>query len=61
MGSPTWILTKEIALSLQPQVDNTAHHVHKSIEIADEVKTMTVQGDEVMVSLDVVSLFTIFQ
>ena len=36
----------------------SAHHVRNSIELADEVKTMIVQEDEVMVSFDVVSLFT---
>jgi len=36
----------------------SAHHAPNSIEFADEVKTMIVQEDEVMVSFDVVSLFT---
>jgi len=58
IGSPTYNLAKEIARFLQPLVGNTAHHVRNSIEFADEVKTMIVQENEVMVSFDVVSLFT---
>jgi len=58
IGSPTYNQSKKIARFLQPLVGNTAHHVRNSIEFADEVKTMIVQEDEVIVSFDVVSLFT---
>jgi len=58
VGSPTYNLSKEIARFLQPLVGNTAHYVRNSIEFVDEVKIMIVQEDEVMVSFDVVLLFT---
>ena len=58
VGSPTYNLSKDIARFLQPLVGSTTHHVRNSIEFEDEVKTMIVQDDEVMVSFDVVSLFT---
>jgi len=58
IDSPTYNLSKEIARFLQPLVGNTAHHVRNAIEFTDEVKTMIVQEDEVMVSFDVVLLLT---
>ena len=58
MSSPTYSLSKHLVSILSPLVGNTEHHVHNSLEFAQFIKHQTVEEKEVLVSFDVVSLYT---
>lgn len=57
-GSPTYELAKFISRILSPLVGNTERHVRNSKEFAQDIQEMSIKDDEMLVSFDVVSLFT---
>ena len=57
-SSPTYSLSKHLVSILSPLVGNTEHHVHNSLEFAQFINKQTIEKNEVLVSFDVVSLFT---
>ena len=58
VSSPTYCLSKHLVSILSPLVGNTDHHVRNSSEFAKFISSQTIAEDEVLVSFDVVSLFT---
>ncbi|XP_014679428.1 PREDICTED: uncharacterized protein LOC106819296, partial [Priapulus caudatus] len=57
-GSIAYNLSKSLADLLAPLVGTTEHHIKNSTELAEELKTIRMKPDEILVSHDVVSLFT---
>lgn len=58
LEAPTYNLAKEMARILTPLAGNTDSYVKNSIEFADRIRKMELDGDDRLVSFDVVSLFT---
>ena len=58
VSSPTYRLSKFLAGLLAPVVGQTTSHVRNSKDFAEFISKQTLTEDEVMVSFDVVSLFT---
>jgi hypothetical protein len=58
IGAPTYQLSKYLAGILSPFVGCSMHHVKISIEFAHTLGTLQVRPEDLMVSFDVVSLFT---
>ena len=56
--SPMYQLSKHLTHILSPLIGNTESNVLNSVEFATFMHTRTVHDDEVLVSFDVVSLFT---
>ena len=56
--SPTYGLTKELSSLLKPLMGKSKHHVRSSSDFASSITHELLQTDEIMVSFDVVSLFT---
>ena len=56
--SPTYALSKHLVDILSPLVGKTEHHVRNSFDFAKFIASQTVEIDELLVSFDVVSLFT---
>jgi len=57
IGSPTYNLSKHLVRILSPLLTNT-YTVKNSSIFAEQIKSYSIDDDEVMVSFDVVSLFT---
>ena len=57
IGSPTYRLAKKLAGILHPLAGRTDSYVKNSLEFAQRVREIETQG-EMMISFDVVSLFT---
>ena len=57
-SSPTYQLSKHLSIILSPLVGKTTSFVKNSAEFARFIRQHTIQKGEVMVSFDVVSLFT---
>ena len=57
-SSPTYSLSKHLVSILSPLVGNTEHHVQNSLDFAQFINKQTIEKNEVLVSFDVVSLFT---
>ena len=57
-GSPTYNLAQHLTKILKPLVGNTQHHVLNSSFFIQEIKDLHFGPNDVMVSFDVVSLFT---
>ena len=57
-GSPTYNLAKYLAEILKPLVGKSEHHVVNSIEFITKIEQTKLDEDEILVSFDVVSLFT---
>jgi len=57
-GSPTYNLSKEIARLLNPLVGNSDYYVRNSSAFANDICSKRIDTEEIMVSFDVVSLFT---
>ena len=57
VSSSTYSLSKHLVSILSPLVGNSDYHVRNSTDFAKFITTQTVE-DEVLVSFDVVSLFT---
>ena len=58
ISSPTYSLSKHLVSILSPLVGNSERHVCNSTNFAKFITTQTLEEDEVLVSFDVVSLFT---
>ena len=58
MSSPTYALSKFLASLLSPCVGLANHHVRNSGQFAEFIATQTLVDTDVLVSFDVVSLFT---
>lgn len=56
-GSPTYELSKYLANILSP-LQNNKYTVKKSASFVEKIRTLSVDPDEILVSFDVVSLFT---
>ena len=56
--SPTYQLSKHLTRILSPLIGNTDSSVLNSVEFSTFIHLKTVREDEVLVSFDVVSLFT---
>ena len=56
--SPTYGLSTFLASLLKPVVSLSAHHVRNSQDFAQFIKSQRLSGTEVLMSFDVVSLFT---
>ena len=56
--SPTYQLSKHLTRILSPLIGNTDSSVLNSVELSTFIHLKTVREDEVLVSFDVVSLFT---
>ena len=57
-GSATYNLAQHLTKILKPLVGNTQHHVLNSSSFIQEIKDLHLGPNDVMVSFDVVSLFT---
>ena len=57
-GSIMYNLSRSLADILAPLVGKTGHHVENSKDLVKSLQSLTVNGDETLVSFDVVSLFT---
>ena len=58
IGSPTYQVSRYLADLLKPLCSDSNNTVKNSREFTEFIRTQTVQPDEEIVSLDVVSLFT---
>jgi len=58
IGSPTYSLSKKIINILAPLVGNTEFHVRNSSDFVESITNLRLEVDEILVSFDVVSLFT---
>ena len=57
IGSPTYELSKHLANILSP-LQNNKYTVKNSASFVEKIRSMSVDPDEILVSFDVVSLFT---
>ncbi len=57
-GSPTYEWARHLATIIKPLMGQTFTHVHIAATFCDEIKRFTIDDTEVMVSYDVVSLYT---
>ena len=58
IGSPTYELAKYVAKILKPLVGNTDSFIKDSHDFVNLIKNETLEKDDILVSFDVVSLFT---
>jgi len=58
IGSPTYALSKKIVNILAPLVGNTEFHVRNSSDFVESIYDLRLEDDGILVSFDVVSLFT---
>ena len=58
IGSPTYALAKYLAEILKPVVGKTEHHVVNSKEFVTKMEQIRLGKNDILVSFDVVSLFT---
>jgi len=58
IGSPTYELAKYVAKILKPLVRNTNSFIKDSHDFVNLIKNERIQRDDILVSFDVVSLFT---
>lgn len=58
IGSVTYNLSNALVEILKPLLCTTEHHCENSKELAQDLKDITVAKDEILISHDVVSLFT---
>jgi len=58
VGSPSYQLSKHLAHILSPLVGNTPSHVKNSTKFAEFISQQSVAPGEILLSFDVVSLFT---
>ncbi len=57
-GSPRYVLAKYLAEMLKPVVGKSEQHVVNSKEFVTEMEQIRVSENDILVSFDVVSLFT---
>ncbi|XP_046393594.1 uncharacterized protein LOC124161325 [Ischnura elegans] len=58
IDAPTYHLAKYLAQSLQPHVGKTSSYVKNSAHFIDIIKNVSIKKSDILVSFDVVSLFT---
>jgi hypothetical protein len=58
IGAPTYQLAKHLSGLLNQLTGKTAHHVKNSFNFIEILKSLQIKPDDLMVSFDVVSLFT---
>ncbi len=58
VGSPSYELSKHYVYLLSPLVGKTTSHVKNSIEFTSFISEKTLESTQILVSFDVVSLFT---
>eukprot|EP00253_Pinus_taeda_P003606 PITA_03606 len=58
IGRPTYLLAKFLALKLKPLVDRTESFVRDSASFIEELKDIKLDPGDILVSFDVVSLYT---
>ena len=58
IDAPTYHLAKYLAQSLQPHVGKTSSYVKNSAHFIDILKNVSIEKSDILVSFDVVSLFT---
>jgi len=58
IGAPTYQLSKYLAGLLSQLIGNSAHHVKNSFQFVQVLESLRVQPEDLVVSFDVVSLFT---
>jgi len=58
IGTPTYQLSKHLSELLNPLTGKSAHHVKNSFHSIEILKSLKIKPDDIMVSFDVVSLFT---
>ena len=58
VDSPSYQLSKHLVYLLSPMIGKTTSHVRNSIQFASFISEQTLAGSQVLVSFDVVSLFT---
>ena len=57
-GSPTYNLSKYLSDILKPLINSSPHSVNNAKAFLSKIKDLRVEPDEIMISFDVVSLFT---
>ena len=57
-GSPTYELSKYLAMILHPLVKTSPHTINNANTFLTNIKDLKLEPDEIMISFDVVSLFT---
>ena len=57
-GSPTYAWARHLSNLLRPLMGNTPSHVHNSTTFAEEVRTRRALETDILVSYDVISLYT---
>ena len=57
-GSPTYELSKYLAMILHPLVKTSPHTINNANTFLTNIKDVKLEPDEIMISFDVVSLFT---
>ncbi len=57
-GSPTYKLSKYLADILKPLINTSSHSVKNVNAFLSKIEDIRVEPDEIMISFDVVSLFT---
>ena len=57
-GSPTYELSKYLAMILHPLVKTSPHTINNANDFLTNIKNLKLEPDEIMISFDVVSLFT---
>jgi hypothetical protein len=58
VGAPTYRLTQHLAGLLGAHIGDSPHHVRNSMEFIDTIRTLRAAPQDILVSVDVVSLFT---
>ena len=58
IGASTYQLSKQLSGFLNPLTGKSAHHVKNSFHFIEILKSLKIKPDDLMVSFDVVSLFT---
>ena len=58
IGAATYQTAKELSRILKPLVGRSGHHIHKNQDFLQDLKSIQLASDEVMMSFDVKALFT---
>ena len=58
IGAATYQTAKELSRILKPLVGKSRHHIHNNQDFLEDLKSIKISPDEVMMSFDVKALFT---
>ena len=58
IGAATYQIAKELSRILKPLVGRSKHHIHNNQDFIQDLKSIQLASDEVMMSFDVKALFT---